>query len=455
MAFVPGFEYDVFISYAHGDDRDWINCFLDRLRPALSRRLPGANVWIDKDDLRKSRNFAQDIPASLQSSAVLISLVSPTYIDRPYCVQHECRRFGDLAAVRKQPGQRFAASEFAGDLFGFRCPILPMPDCAYWGSLISGATDISFCDDVDTLPIASLSFEEQFRMLLRELVSLLRRMRNHSTPVLVYPRHPAPEVLEAHSALTRELNAQSYRVLPEDELDPVPHVNRCDLAVLLLGEHYDETTRKLVDTIAHLDKPFVVWPSPVLEKLGALEQRGFFQYLLHLDAGRKTLLSPILTPEKLKQEVFSLLNPGAKIAPAAGGKPRVYLIYDSRQNSEKNNAGKIAYHYKDEFHFEHSDNPRQHNLCLTQSEGVLLVWGDASEEWCAAEFEQMVRLSYQPRSRGLCLFDPKESKISLAQQIRTTYSNPPIHVAEQFGPFDPACLEPFFNPIRSAERDRV
>jgi hypothetical protein len=48
MAFVPGFEHDVFISYAHGDDRDWINSFLDRLRPALNRLLLGSDVWIDK-----------------------------------------------------------------------------------------------------------------------------------------------------------------------------------------------------------------------------------------------------------------------------------------------------------------------------------------------------------------------------------------------------------------------
>src|SRR3974377_1517789 len=131
MAFVPGFDHDVFISYAHGDDRDWINRFVDRLKPALSRLLPGAHVWIDKDDLRKSRNFEQDIPANLASSAVLISLVSPTYIDRSYCVWEECRRFVALAAARKQKGQRFAAPEFATELFGFRCPILPLEDSAH------------------------------------------------------------------------------------------------------------------------------------------------------------------------------------------------------------------------------------------------------------------------------------------------------------------------------------
>jgi hypothetical protein len=448
MAFVPGFDHDVFISYAHGDDREWINRFLDRLRTALNRLLPGTDVWIDKDDLRKSRDFEKDIPASLESAAILISLVSPTYITRPYCVHQECRRFGDLVAARKQSGQRFAASEFTADLFGFRCPILPLANSTYWNTLIPGATDISFCDDLETFPISSVLFEERFRGLLRQLRDLLLRMRNHSTPVLVYPRNPPPELEEAHSVLTRELNAQSYRILPEDELDPAPHVDRSDLGVLLLGARYDETTRLLVTALRNRDKPFVIWPSPVLETTGELEQRGFFQDILQIESGRKTLLSATITPEKLKQEVFALLKPGARIPSASGGKPRVYLVYDPRRNSEINHAGKIAYHYKDEFHFEHSDNPRRHSSCLTQSEGVLLVWGDAGEEWCAAEFEQMIRLSYGLRSRGLCLFDPKESKSLLAEHIRNKYSDPPIHVAEQFGPFDPARLEPFFNPIR-------
>jgi hypothetical protein len=453
MAFVPGFDHDVFISYAHGDDRAWIDRFLDKLCPALSRLLPGAAVWIDKDDLRSSRDFTQEIPESLEKSAVLISLVSPTYVTRTYCVQQECRRFGELVAARKQRGQQFAASEFAADLFGFRCPILPMNDSAYWNDLIPGATDIPFFDGVKTFSVASRAFEGKFGELMRQLRDLLLRMRNRSTPVLVYPRNPAPELAEAHSAVTRELNAQSYRILPEDELDPARHVRGCDLAVLLLGAQYDETTRRLVEALKNGDKPFVIWPSPAIEKTGALQQRGFLKDLLDLDAGRKTLLSPAITPEKLKQEVFALLKPGTKISPAAGSKPRVYLIYDSRQNSERDNAGRIAFHYRNEFHFDDSNDPRQHSVGLTQSDGVLLVWGDAGEEWCAAEFEQMVRLSYQPKSRGLCLFDPKDAKTAFAEQIRKDYSA--IYVAEQFGPFDPARLEPFFNPLRRNEAGKA
>jgi TIR domain len=450
MAFVPGFDHDVFISYAHGDDRDWINRLLDRLRPVLTRNLPGADIWIDKDDLRKSRDFEKDIPANLGSSAVFISLVSPTYIDRPYCVHHECRRFSELAAIRKTPGKRFAGAEFAADLFALRCPILPVPDKAY-RSLIPGATDISFCgeDDFESFPIGSTEFENRFRELLqRELIPLLRRMRNRSTPVLLYPRRPEPQIEEAHSALTRELNARSYLILPDNELDPSTYVPQCELAVLMLGAKYDEASRNLVNNIRNLEKRFIVWPSPALENTGEPLQRGLFQDLRQFESGRKTLLDPGIASVKLNQEVFAKLDPLANIPPAAGGKPRVYLVYDSRQNSEKNNAGIIAYHYQDEFHFEYSDAPRQDNVRLTQSEGVLLVWGSAGEEWCAQEFERIVRLASRSKSRGLCLFDPKESKVALAHQIRTGQSA--IHVAEQFGPFDPARLEPFFGAIRTA-----
>jgi hypothetical protein len=448
MAFVPAFEHDVFISYAHGDDRAWIGAFYERLKPDLNRLLPGADVWIDSEDLRKSRDFKQEIPANLESSAVLVSLVSPTYIQRPYCVQKECRRFIDLAAIRRQT--RFSTPQFSAELFAFRCPIFQMPDSAYRNDLIPGATDILFGDDLSPFPIASNGFETNFRTLLRGLTDLLRRMRNHSTPVIVYPYSPTQEIADAHAALTRELHAQSYRVLPEDALNPIPHVGNSALAILLLGPNYDKTARSLLDEIRNCQKQFVVWPSPALEQSRDLNQRNFLKELNELNDSGKTLLSPFITPEQLKQNVFAALNLKAKIPPNPSGKPRIYLIYDSRQNSEADNAGKIAFQYRDDFHFDHNDNPRRHTGFLTQSDGVLLVWGNAAEDWCSEEFNQLYRLSSRSKSRGLCLFDPKESKLALAEQIRILDNT--IHVAEQFGSFDKRRLEPFVAPLRRSQR---
>ena len=67
-----------FVSYAHGDDRDWINRFVGRLQLVLKRRLSHeASIWIDDEDLRKSRDFRKEIPDTLKSSAVLLLLPRP------------------------------------------------------------------------------------------------------------------------------------------------------------------------------------------------------------------------------------------------------------------------------------------------------------------------------------------------------------------------------------------
>ena len=49
-AFVPGFENDLFISYAHEDDKRWVQAFEDELRDEVSRRLGlGISVWQDTE----------------------------------------------------------------------------------------------------------------------------------------------------------------------------------------------------------------------------------------------------------------------------------------------------------------------------------------------------------------------------------------------------------------------
>ncbi len=151
MAYVPGYEHDLFISYAHGDDRDWINRLLDRLEPALKQRLGiKPSIWIDEDKLRQSRDFSKEIPDSVKSSAVFLLLPSPTYIRSRYCVEQECTVFEATIAGRRA---RFGAA-FANDLFALRCPILPIEKNEHW-SLFPGLTDIAFCDEFETFPTTS------------------------------------------------------------------------------------------------------------------------------------------------------------------------------------------------------------------------------------------------------------------------------------------------------------
>src|SRR5258708_2791225 len=445
MAYVPGFQHDIFISYAHGDDRDWINRLLDRLKPAIKRRLGvEASIWIDDDSLRKTRDFRKEIPYSVRSSAVFLFRPSPTYIRSPYCVSEECRAFEETLAARRA---RFTIAEFANEQFALRCPILPVEKNRDW-KLFKGLSDIPCHTEADTFAIGTAEVETSFRKLSGELVTLLERMRNHSTSVFLYPHDPGPDLAEARKALVDELSAKSYRVLPESMVSFPDDLREASLSVFLLGDSYDETAAELAEIASGLAKPWVVWRSPAAEQKAGAKQIGFCLHLEQLDSATKTYLNASITPVKLKEEVLALLRPDPRALPAIPGKPRVYLIYNSRDRAETGNAGQIAFHYRKEFHFDHPDDPGQHTLRLTGSDGVLLIWGNAGEDWCAREFEALIQAPRRAHAKGLCLFDPKETKTAVLDQIRGSERLRDLCVSEQFGKFAPARLKTCFNPIR-------
>jgi hypothetical protein len=443
MAYVPGYQHDLFISYAHGDDRDWINRLVDRLEPVLSQRLGiKPSIWIDDSKLRQSRDFSKEIPESVKQSAVFLLLPSPTYIRSRYCIDQECRVFQESISDKRA---RFSGPSFANELFALRCPILPVDRNEHW-TLFPGLTDIPFCDESDTFAVGSAEFETKFRSLVGALVSLLKRMRNHSTAVFLYPSHPGADLQEVHKALTAELSAHSYRILPDRTVNLTDQLREASLSVFLLGPDYDETAGELVEVAANQkDKPWVVWCSPTVEQKAPADQIGFCTYVEQLDSASKTYLDAAIMPAKLKEEVLGLLRPDPRALSSTEGKPRVYLVYNSRDRAEVKNAGLISFHFRKDFHFEHPDNPAQHTLRLSHSDGVLLVWGNSDENWCSREFAEMVQSSRRTGACGLCLFDPKETKTAALQEIRRGFGD--LYIGEQFGKFDPTRLTTFFTSI--------
>ncbi len=442
MAYVPGFQHDVFVSYAHGDDREWISQFVARLNSAIDRRLgTRTSVWIDDDDNRRSRDFSSEIPDSVKAAATFLLLPSPTYIRSVYCVDQECRTFAETIAPRRA---RFAAVGFANELFAFRCPILPIDGNEHW-SLFPGLTDIPFYAESGTVAFGTPDFEKSFGRLVGELVDLLKRLRNHSTAVFVYPSHPEPDLRDVHTAVVAELSAQNYRVLPDRTVNLTDQLRDASMSVFLLGQDYDESAGELVDVASQLQKPWVVWCSPTIDAANA-DQIGFSANLEQLDSSTKVFLNVGTLPTKLKSEILTLLKPDPRAVAQANGKPRIYLVYNMRDVAERKNAGLVSYNFRRDFQFEHPDDPAQHTQRLSRSDGVLLVWGNADEEWCSREFLEIVQTAPNGETRGLCVFDPKDSKQEAIKEIRKSFAD--VYIGEQFGRFDPARLEAFFTPLR-------
>jgi TIR domain len=90
MAYAPGFEIDVFISYAHkNNETEWVTHFHEFLQqrvPEFLEHQAQVNVWRDL----KLNGFDQLWPTlqhNIESSALLLSICSPVYVTSANCAK--------------------------------------------------------------------------------------------------------------------------------------------------------------------------------------------------------------------------------------------------------------------------------------------------------------------------------------------------------------------------------
>jgi len=96
MVYIPGFEYDIFISYAHVDnlaaqkgEEGWISQFHKYLEIALAKRIGRmgvVSIWRDKT-LQGDQLFDQTIQEGLEKSALFLAITSNGYLASEYCQQ--------------------------------------------------------------------------------------------------------------------------------------------------------------------------------------------------------------------------------------------------------------------------------------------------------------------------------------------------------------------------------
>ena len=110
MAYIPGYTYDIFISYAHldnlkmyGQQLGWIELFYQSLNLKLAQRIgkmDAVKIWWDSKRLDGSILFDGSIEKGVKDSALFISLISPGYLQSDYC-KKEMELFYEKSAVEK------------------------------------------------------------------------------------------------------------------------------------------------------------------------------------------------------------------------------------------------------------------------------------------------------------------------------------------------------------------
>ena len=101
-----GYDYDIFVSYAHVDDRPmpgaaqgWVTTFANCIKTKLAQKL-GRNdayaLWMDYE-LRGGQPITPHILDKLQRSATLFVVLSPGYLKSVWC-QRELDTFAGMVA---------------------------------------------------------------------------------------------------------------------------------------------------------------------------------------------------------------------------------------------------------------------------------------------------------------------------------------------------------------------
>ncbi len=92
MTYVPGFQYDLFVSYASDDDDGRLAQFVKDLRAYLARDLgklfTEESIFFDRQDLNRSPlEWKAKLKGSASSAAILVPLLSPSYASSDYCAK--------------------------------------------------------------------------------------------------------------------------------------------------------------------------------------------------------------------------------------------------------------------------------------------------------------------------------------------------------------------------------
>jgi hypothetical protein len=424
MGVVTAYGNDIFISYSHIDNepfdeerRGWVDIFHAQLQQFVDVHVgKRTTFWRDKR-LTGAEIFSDEIEQNLHSSAVLVTVVSPAYMNSAWCDRelggfakwasdHGELRVGNLQRVVKVlrlPVPRDALPPILDESLGaefFRV------DPA------SGKTrDLLVDDSADAVRVFRTRVDDVAQDLCRLLQAMAQLAAGPVAPApaatgeTVYLAWTTGDLSEERERLRRELEARGCRVVPAGLVPTDGPALResvreglrdARLAIHLIGVIRGLVPEGEVDSIVELQADDglyresgstarrIVWLSPTGaerdEELSALIER------LRTESELDLLENQCL--EDLKTLVLERLSPPSSAAPAVvkSGTPLVYLICDQLDLEKARTIQGFLFDQQLEVRLPLFDGDAEavrteHYELLKECDGVLLYWGNANEAW--------------------------------------------------------------------------
>lgn len=355
-AFVTGFKYDVFVSYAHvdnckfGESTGWVETLVELLREALPQKLgrSEANIWRDPC-LSGSEPFSEALQDAVTGSATLLVILSKNYLSSEWC-RKELELFLESAA--HNGGAK-------GRLFLVRLDALQHQD---WPDAFEGLLGHQFYEQANvdarlhTLGTLAaddpdkLQYFQQLDDLRGELAKKLLQLKAESTPPklpdsssdpiptddapAVFLAEVTPDLDELRDNVRRYLQQAKLRVFPATYYDRTPanyrsaaeiDLDQSLLFVQLLGPYVGPKPADLPKGYAGLQLdiaeekgiPTLRWHDPELDSASIKDQQLLARtevMIMGLEAFKREIVTQIKKRQVAQQlplmngEAFVLVN---------------------------------------------------------------------------------------------------------------------------------------------------
>jgi len=255
MSYVPGFRYDLFVSYASEDNVDgWVERFQEQLtgevKRLLGRPFSESTVYLDKLRLNVGQAYPTELDNAARDSALLVALLSPNYVTSDWC-SRERQQFQQ----RLPRGLSFA--ECLAAVLVRPTGSLPqiLSDAQHKGFVAQGAQK--------PWPSGSKKFKESVDQLAVGVGILLQKLRNSAGGVFVGATLPSD--MRLRERVADYLSQQRFRAFPDpaalldDRAATQKALADAVCAVHFVGGAGEEALQAIEDSVQLCQGPTVVF----------------------------------------------------------------------------------------------------------------------------------------------------------------------------------------------------
>ncbi|MDN3723569.1 toll/interleukin-1 receptor domain-containing protein [Aequorivita sp. SDUM287046] len=500
MALIPGYEYDIFISYVHADNESetfgedgWIDQFYKYLDTKLNKHSKDIKIWWDSKNLDRSEVFDNSIAEAIDKSAIMICLYSRLYPQSDYCLK-ELDHFYTKAN-----------KEEVGLIVGNRSRIIPvfMSNIPHsnWLDKLSGTSGFPFHDNNDygdPLKNTSPEFSAQMIQLRNALVKIFEDFPKEITQVkkpipitqekdkgfTIYLSEVNDSMFDRREGIIADLKGKGYNITVADTsfTDVETHekatthaIENSQLAVHILGDFPGrkipgESVARFIQSQAEiglkLKTPQLIWVSRDID-FNNLENEQHREFLKGLKDGTLSTKKyefvrgnegelAMLIDEYAKQLQERLSQKMEENKATNGTAIKVLLDTHTDDFKQAFNLKKILNEYNVDLIFNPEDGDPQENIKslysnISEAKKFIFLYGNEThKDWVDIRVKNTLKklMDYDRYGQDIFIYVTPPEKSTDAIKVA---QNPMVKLVDQShsSHLDGASLEAFLNDLKS------